>query len=107
MCRKGLGDRQIDLVLSDMAPSNPGMASVNHDMTLRLVYSVLEVIFYIAFYFWSSGHSFQFSASLLFFQFSVRTAAPESDLLVKIFAGSGLDKMIEDLGRWAEYKCDI
>ena len=44
MCRKGLGDRQIDLVLSDMAPSNPGMASVNHDMTLRLVYSVLEVI---------------------------------------------------------------
>ena len=44
MCRKGLGDRQIDLVLSDMAPSNPGFASVNHDMTLRLVYSVLEVI---------------------------------------------------------------
>ena len=44
MCRQGLGDRQIDLVLSDMAPSNPGFASVNHDMTLRLVYSVLEVI---------------------------------------------------------------
>ena len=44
MCRKGLDDRQIDLVLSDMAPSNPGLASVNHDMTLRLVYSVLEVI---------------------------------------------------------------
>ena len=44
MCRQGLGDRQIDLVLSDMAPSNPGIASVNHDMTLRLVYSVLEVI---------------------------------------------------------------
>ena len=44
LCRKGIGDRQIDLVLSDMAPSNPGMASVNHDMTLRLVYSVLEVI---------------------------------------------------------------
>lgn len=44
MCRKGLGDRQIDLVLSDMAPSNPGFASVNHDMTLRLVNSVLEVI---------------------------------------------------------------
>ena len=33
-------------------------------------------------------------------QFSVRTAAPESDLLVKIFDGSGLDKMIKDLGRW-------
>jgi len=72
--RKGLDDRQIDLVLSDMAPSNPGLASVNHDMTLRLVYSVLE--------------------------FSVRTAAPESDLLVKIFDGSGLNKMIKDLGRF-------
>jgi len=72
--RKGIGDRQIDVVLSDMAPSNPGLASVNHDMTLRLVYSVLE--------------------------FSVRTAAPESDLLVKIFAGSGLDKMIQDLERF-------
>ena len=44
MCRKGIGDRQIDVVLSDMAQSNPGLASVNHDMTLRLVYSVLEVI---------------------------------------------------------------
>ena len=44
MCRKGIGDRQIDVVLSDMAPSNPGLASVNHDMTLRLIYSVLEVI---------------------------------------------------------------
>ena len=43
-CRTGLGGRQIDVVLSDMAPSNPGMASVNHDMTLQLVYSVLEVI---------------------------------------------------------------
>ena len=40
---------------------------------------------------------------LVFFQFSVRTAAPESDLLVKMFAGSGLNKMIEDLGRWVEY----
>jgi len=72
--RTGLGGRQIDVVLSDMAPSNPGMACVNHDMTLQLVYSVLE--------------------------FSVRTAAPESDLLVKIFAGSGLNKMIADLSRF-------
>ena len=93
MCRKGLGDRQIDLVLSDMAPSNPGFASVNHDMTLRLVYSVLEVIpTYIINSLFSKVH--------LFVQFSVRTAAPQSDLLVKIFAGSGLNKMIEDLGRW-------
>jgi len=72
--RTGLGGRQIDVVLSDMAPSNPGMASVNHDMTLQLVYSVLE--------------------------FSVRTAAPESDLLVKIFAGSSLNKAIADMSRF-------
>jgi len=72
--RAHVGEREVMCVISDMAPSNPGVGSVNHDMTLGLVYSVL--------------------------QFAVRTAAADSHLLVKVFDGSGLPKVISDLGRF-------
>jgi 23S rRNA (uridine2552-2'-O)-methyltransferase len=69
-----LAGRPVGCVISDMAPNNPGQAAVNHDMTTNLVYSVLE--------------------------FAVRTAAADSSLLVKMFAGKSLSKVVADLGKF-------
>ena len=102
LCRKGIGDRQIDVVLSDMAPSNPGLASVNHDMTLRLVYSVLEVIPTYIFY---SLSGVGFSSSSLYVQLRLGRTS-----LSRYLQGPGLTRWfrISKGGQIIVYQnCDI
>jgi len=72
--RTQLHGRPIGCVLSDMAPNNPGNASFNHDITTNLVYSVLK--------------------------FSVLTADKDSNLLVKMFSGRNLEKLLTDLAKF-------
>jgi len=72
--RNHLSGRPIGCVLSDMAPNNPGISGFNHDITTNLVYSVL--------------------------QFSVLTADKDSNLLVKMFSGRNLEKLLTDLRKF-------
>ena len=65
-----VGDRNIDLVLSDMAPNVSGNSSMDHDAITNLVYSVLK--------------------------FSLLNASPGSSLLTKTFNGANHAKLIKD-----------
>lgn len=65
-----LGDKKPDVVLSDMAPNVSGNPSMDHDAITSLVYSVLK--------------------------FAILNAAQSSSILVKMFNGANLEKLLQD-----------
>jgi len=65
-----LGERRLELVLSDMCPELSGSAQLDHDSITNLVYSVLK--------------------------FTIRTATPGASMLVKSFYGSNHIKTLQD-----------
>jgi len=69
--RSELGDRRIDVVLSDMAPNVSGNYSLDHEAIIHLVYTVIK--------------------------FSLHNAAQGSHLLTKTFVGANHSKLIKDL----------
>lgn len=69
--RHVVGNRNIDLVLSDMAPNVSGQSHMDHEAITHLVYTVLK--------------------------FSLHNASPGSSLLTKTFNGSNLNKLIKDM----------
>lgn len=66
-----VGERAVDLVLSDMAPNLTGIASVDEARSQALV-----------------------SLAVVFAQWALK---PEGGLLVKVFHGSGLDAVIREM----------
>jgi len=69
--RSELGERSIDVVLSDMAPNVSGNFSLDHEAIIHLVYTVIK--------------------------FSLHNAAKGSHLLTKTFVGANHNKLINDL----------
>lgn len=66
-----LGERRVDLVMSDMAPNISGMKAVDQPRGMYLCELALEL--------------------------AGRILAPEGDLLMKMFQGEGSDALIRDL----------
>jgi len=77
--RAALGDAQVDLVMSDMAPNMTGMADVDHDRSMHLVDLAVE--------------------------FAEQTLRPGGDLLMKVFQGREFQPLIARLrGRFESVK---
>jgi 23S rRNA (uridine2552-2'-O)-methyltransferase len=71
--RASLGETQVDLVMSDMAPNMSGMADVDHDRSMHLVDLAVE--------------------------FAEQTLRPGGDLLMKVFQGRDFQPLIARLRR--------
>jgi 23S rRNA (uridine2552-2'-O)-methyltransferase len=71
--RTSLGETQVDLVMSDMAPNMTGIADVDHDRSMHLVDLAVE--------------------------FAEQTLRPGGDLLMKVFQGREFQPLIARLRR--------
>jgi 23S rRNA (uridine2552-2'-O)-methyltransferase len=68
-----LGDRPVDLVISDMAPNMSGMSDIDQPKAMYLVELAID--------------------------FARQTLKPNGDLLMKVFQGQGYQQLLEDLRR--------
>ena len=69
-----LGERRVNVVLSDMAPNVSGVPEMDHDGITDLVYHVVR--------------------------FALLNSANNGALLVKMFNGRNLDKVVSDIQRY-------